>query len=103
MRRLRLRQASPATVSRCGMIYVEPRSLGWQPLMLSWLAQLDPEWATEEITDYMRVAIVWLFDPAYDFMRHNCRELVPTSASNLARWVTLGLGVQNVAMPGDQS
>ncbi|KAF7254361.1 Dynein heavy chain 14, axonemal [Varanus komodoensis] len=32
-----LSQASPATVSRCAMVYVDPVDLGWEPYVKTWL------------------------------------------------------------------
>lgn len=34
-----LAQASPATVSRCGMVYIDPNEMGYLPYVRSWLEQ----------------------------------------------------------------
>ncbi|XP_077977539.1 dynein axonemal heavy chain 12-like [Glandiceps talaboti] len=78
-----LSQASPATVSRCGMIYLEPSQLGWMPLVESWLADL-PEYLHKEIPT-IRALFDWLVEPLLDFTRRNCKEYVPSSTSNLVK------------------
>lgn len=45
-----LSQASPATVSRCGMVYLEPSILGLKPFVECWIKKLpDPVFKHHEL------------------------------------------------------
>ncbi|XP_032895202.1 dynein heavy chain 3, axonemal-like [Amblyraja radiata] len=80
---LDLKQASPATVSRCGMIYMEPMNLGWGPLVQSWLATKLPPQLTPEQRHTVRALCDWLLPPSLDFVQKRCRLVVQSSAMHM--------------------
>ena len=75
--------ASPATVSRVGVIYMEPRGLGLDVLLQSWLEKLP---AVTPIV--VKSKITYLFDsylqPSIAFVRTHMKELAATVDNNLA-------------------
>lgn len=67
-----LLDASPATVSRCGMVYLEPTQLGWKPLVLAYTkyklaAPLLP------MTTYLNMTFVWMLSPVLEYVRKNSK------------------------------
>ena len=63
-----LQAASPATVSRNGMVYMQPKSMGWRILLESWAAKL-PEHFTNDDKTYISSLIDWSVDHLLDFIR----------------------------------
>ena len=58
----------PATVSRCGMVYLEPTSFGWRPLLASWFNAL-PEVLRVTHGDVIQALFDWLVEPSLRFVR----------------------------------
>uniref|UniRef100_A0A673A977 Dynein axonemal heavy chain 12 n=1 Tax=Sphaeramia orbicularis TaxID=375764 RepID=A0A673A977_9TELE len=77
-----LSQASPATVSRCGMIYMEPTQLGWEPLVISWMNSLPDPLQSPDSRSLLLELFHWLLPPSLKVLRKHCREVVSTSNSN---------------------
>lgn len=80
--------ASPATVSRCGMVYMEPSSIGNQPLITSWLEVLHEPIRVLKPKTTVQI-LTKLFDKYIEasikFMRKNCTEPVPSVNNNIVQ------------------
>ena len=69
-----LRNASPATVSRAGIIYVSEADLGWKPYVTSWLAS-----RTKDGKD-LEPSVEKFFGGLMNFIRLECKSKMGMSA-----------------------
>ena len=79
--------ASPATVSRCGMVYMEPESMGLKPLVDSWLQQIPENCRTKSKTFQENLGKLFdtFLEPCIEYLRHHLRETVTTKDNNLCQ------------------
>ncbi|KAK9815239.1 hypothetical protein WJX72_000483 [[Myrmecia] bisecta] len=91
-----LAAASPATVSRCGMVYVPPEDCGWRPFVRSWLAKLPAVLSTHEKAvklapedaEFIDGMFERWVDPGLAFVRKHCSEPLRTANINLVAALT---------------
>ena len=62
--------ASPATVSRCGMVYMEPFEIGWQPLFKSWMNTLTDKIKVDDLEE-IEMLFLWIVNPVLKYIREN--------------------------------
>ena len=78
--------ASPATVSRCGMVYMEPASLTLAPLITSWLNQIPPKIREKKsIVDKLQALYDNVLEDACYFVRKSLPEPVKTVDNNITQ------------------
>ncbi|CAD7946598.1 unnamed protein product [Amoebophrya sp. A25] len=83
--------ASPATVSRCGMVLMEPENVSWRPLIQSWIARLP-----EHIEDKVKEQIYEMFDAHLDMtidLVKRMRVALPTETAGIGLHGWMGVQV----------
>ena len=95
-----LSAASPATVSRCGMIFIDSKDLGWQPYVESWLNRSRERFPIDLIR-----GLVEKYVPRVLEFRNTCHEMVPVpeiaAMASLCRMYDALATVENGADPQD--
>eukprot|EP01029_Cantina_marsupialis_P005813 TRINITY_DN1630_c1_g1_i2.p1 TRINITY_DN1630_c1_g1~~TRINITY_DN1630_c1_g1_i2.p1 ORF type:complete len:2520 (+),score=925.36 TRINITY_DN1630_c1_g1_i2:475-7560(+) len=76
-----LEEASPATVSRVGMVYMEQVRLGWEPLLASWLNTLPP--TMEPFKDFIINLFHWLLPPLLYLIGEEVKVPLPVTPLEL--------------------
>ena len=81
--------ASPATVSRCGMVYMEPSAIGLMPHAKKWMETKLPLSivnSPEDANVYKRIENLFemCLEENIHFLRKNIKEPCPTTDVNLA-------------------
>lgn len=67
-----LAQASPATVSRCGMVYVDAEELKWLPYVKSWVATFEDNILNEEMKQFVIELFEYAVENGLNFIRKHC-------------------------------
>ncbi|KAM9856968.1 dynein axonemal heavy chain 1 [Aulostomus maculatus] len=73
--------ASPATVSRCGMVYLEPSILGLRPFTECWLKQIPQ--AVRPYAKKLQSLFTIFLQESVTFVRTTVKEVIPSLDSNL--------------------
>nr|XP_055061459.1 dynein axonemal heavy chain 6 isoform X1 [Misgurnus anguillicaudatus] len=67
--------ASPATVSRCGMVYIDPEELKWMPYVQTWLTGLAGK-ITEPIHVYLMELFERYVEKGLQFVSKRCVQAI---------------------------
>ncbi|KAJ3039942.1 Dynein heavy chain 10, axonemal [Rhizophlyctis rosea] len=80
-----LQYASPATVSRCGMVYMDPKNLGYKPYYQKWVNarqnKTEGEILLKLFTKYVPASIEYVMEGTFEgFMGDPLKRVIPVTA-----------------------
>lgn len=85
-----LSMASPATVSRCGMVYSSEETCNYKTLVRTWLEKLDPEYYPLKVSEILTNLFEIYLPPIFEGMSKRKDQLIepiPTVRNNQVRSV----------------
>ena len=77
-----LNQASPATVSRCGMVWVSEKVVGWEEFITSFFMR-NKLLKNENHLDFLAKLVKNSFKKGYSYVRKFCQEMVKLNSSTI--------------------
>jgi dynein heavy chain len=99
--------ASPATVSRCGMVYVPAEILGWKPFVYSWVQSTFSD--NSLLDDELQAELLRLFDSSMDAifkLKKTLQEQIATvevqSAKNICNFLDVLIHPDSGFRPQDK-
>ncbi|KAG2466381.1 DYH6 protein, partial [Polypterus senegalus] len=99
-----LKVASPATVSRCGMVYIDSEELKWMPYVQTWMAQLSDK-LNEDTQKYILDLFQQYVEDGLRFAAKKCTQAINqvdiskvTTLCHLLESLLLGKGGPNFSM-----
>jgi dynein heavy chain, axonemal len=90
-----LQYASPATISRCGMVYVDSCNLGYQPFVWTWLISRSDEEEREVLRGlfekYAKPCVDWILEgvEGSDIVKRPVRAIPITNLNMISQLTTL--------------
>ena len=71
--------ASPATVSRLGVVFLTPADLGWRPFVTTWIDTTLPAGMPPALKEHLRELFNATLDAGLAFRRAHCHEPIVTT------------------------
>lgn len=71
-----LAYASPATVSRCGMVYIDPLDLKWDAFVNSWMNTIHEDKLDQELKTFLKNLFEKYFNDLLTFARKKCAYMI---------------------------